>query len=62
MKLFFEQAKSNIKTKPDLVINQYIISKIEDSSEWGAIKINEKKGKSFKTKKAAILFANTQNS
>lgn len=41
----------------DLIINGYEISKLESSTGWCAIKIGEKIGKAFSTKKSAILYA-----
>lgn len=41
----------------EVIVNGYSIDKVDSSSYWGAIKVDEKSGKCFKTKKSAIDFA-----
>lgn len=39
------------------IVNGYEIAKIEFSTQWACIKIGEIRGKSFKTKSAAVTYA-----
>ena len=45
------------ETKMELIINGYEIAKVECSSSWGCIKVGASKGLMFKTKRAAIAYA-----
>jgi hypothetical protein len=42
------------------VINGYEIGKVECSSSWGVLKLGEKRGLIFKTKRAALAWVRSQ--
>jgi hypothetical protein len=40
------------------VVNGYEISKVQDCALWSCIKVGASRGLSFKTKRAAVAYAN----